>query len=63
MLADVVLLELYLANEVQLDADGVTFAELSDSFSRVQARMLVVQAILWPEEEPEYDDTDPQFEP
>jgi len=52
MLADVVLLELWLANEVSMDE--ATEAELSDAFSRVQARMLVVQSILWPQEEDEW---------
>jgi len=55
MLADVVLLELWLAQEVEYD--DVSHAELSDAFSRVQARQLVIQSILWPDE-----DTDPDPE-
>jgi len=57
MLADVVLIELWLANEVQ--PDEATEAELSDAFSRVQARMLVVQSILWPETAPLEDPDSP----
>lgn len=56
MLADVVLLELWLAQEIEPD-DDVTHAQLSDAFSRVQARQLVIQSILWPEDD---DPTDPE---
>jgi len=56
MLADVVLLELWLANEVQVQGDDdPTSAELEDAFCRVQARMLVVQSILWPDSGPQVD--------
>jgi len=54
MLADVVMLELWLCQE--LPDDEVQHAELEDAFSRVQARMLVVQAILWPSDDPAFDD-------
>jgi len=54
MLADVVMLELWLAQEIE-DND-VSHAELCDAFSRVQARQLVVQSLLWPEDD---DPTDP----
>jgi len=53
MLGDVVMLELWLAHEVEPD-DDVQHAELEDAFSRIQARMLVVQSLLWPS-----DDSDP----
>jgi len=49
MLADVVMLELWLAHE--LPDDEVTHAELEDAFCRVQARQMVVQAILWPSDD------------
>jgi len=49
MLADVVLIELWMAEELDCD-DEVKEAELMDAFTRIQARMLVVQAILWPDE-------------
>jgi len=62
MLADCVLIELWLAEEFDID-DDVTYAELSDAFSRIQARMLVVQSLLWPSDEhfPEADEADGDF--
>jgi len=53
MLADVVSLELWLVEE--LGDDEVTHAELEDAFCRVQARMLVIQSILWPSDEEDFD--------
>jgi len=50
MLADVVLLELWLANEIEPE-DEVQHTEMEDAFSRIQARMLVVQSLLWPSDE------------
>lgn len=44
-ISDVCLCELWLAGET--DAD---FTEIEDAYCRIQARMLTLQAILWPQE-------------
>jgi len=52
MLADVVLLELWLCGEYDADGtDEVVQAEVEDAFARIQARMLVVQSVLWPSDD------------
>jgi len=48
-IADIVLLELWLCRE--LDESELEERTLEDAFCRVQARMLVVQALLWPSED------------
>jgi len=58
MLGDVVLLELWMSEELDPDEDTPEFAELQDAFCRVQARMQVVQAILWPSDDDALDDAD-----
>jgi len=60
-IADIVLLELWLAHE--LDESELEERTLEDAFCRVQARMLVVQALLWPSDDAGSDDDDSEDEP
>lgn len=49
-LADTAKVELWLLEELELDDK-----EVEDIFCRIQARMLVLQAILWPDDEEEVE--------
>lgn len=58
-ISDIVLIELWLACELDASQD-----EISDAFARIQARMLVVQSILFADVVPEqYSPTDPAYMP
>jgi len=49
-LADTAKVELWLLEELELEDK-----EVEDIFCRIQARMLVLQAILWPDDEEEVE--------